>query len=247
MVLIHNGARPWHKWEPILSDLTQRYDVLVPTIPGFAGGPPLTHAATIGALADGVEAAMDSVGFKTAHCVGNSIGGWIAMELARRGRARSVVAFSPAGGWDSRWARLRIKTLFVGNYTMAKLARRLTPVAMRIRPVRSLLLRMVVAHPGRLTSIDAIRQAEDLMDGDLPRVLGVIDSPLEAYPDLGIPTMVAWSERDRLTPLKRDGDVWRRCAPHAEWRVLPGLGHLPMFDDPQLTLATILSCTAQVR
>src|SRR4051812_6958850 len=42
---------------------------------------------------------MDEAGFATAHLAGNSLGGWLALKLAERGRARSVVALAPAGGW----------------------------------------------------------------------------------------------------------------------------------------------------
>jgi pimeloyl-ACP methyl ester carboxylesterase len=41
---------------------------------------------------------MDAAGFASAHLVGNPLGGWIALEPAKRGRARTVVALSPAGG-----------------------------------------------------------------------------------------------------------------------------------------------------
>ena len=50
-------------------------------------------------LADAVERAMDEAGFETAHLVGNSLGGYVALQLAARGRARAVVALAPAGGW----------------------------------------------------------------------------------------------------------------------------------------------------
>ena len=50
-------------------------------------------------LVDAVERAMDEAGFETAHVAGNSLGGFVALQLAARGRARSVVALAPAGGW----------------------------------------------------------------------------------------------------------------------------------------------------
>ena len=42
---------------------------------------------------------MDEAGFETAHVAGNSLGGYLALKLAERGRARSVVALAPGGGW----------------------------------------------------------------------------------------------------------------------------------------------------
>ena len=73
--------------------------MLAVDLPGFGHSPPLPagQPCTPEALADAVEAAMDAAGFETAHLAGNSLGGWIALTLARRGRARTVTAISPAG------------------------------------------------------------------------------------------------------------------------------------------------------
>ena len=73
--------------------------MLAPTLGGHAGGPPIEREISNTALADAVERAMDAVGFETAHIVGNSLGGYVALQLAARGRADTVVALAPAGGW----------------------------------------------------------------------------------------------------------------------------------------------------
>ena len=62
-------------------------------------GPPLDGAVSEGVVVDAVERAMDDAGFATAHIAGNSLGGLVALHLAARGRASSVVALAPAGGW----------------------------------------------------------------------------------------------------------------------------------------------------
>src|SRR6185295_16417489 len=77
-------------------------DVLAPTLLGHAGGPRLEGDVTASAVPDAVERAMDAAGFETAHIVGNSLGGFVALQLAARGRARTVVALAPAGGWAHR-------------------------------------------------------------------------------------------------------------------------------------------------
>ena len=79
--------------------LERRHDVLAPTLAGHAGGPPIESEITDAVLADGVERAMDEAGFATAHIVGNSLGGYVALQLAARGRAETVAALAPAGGW----------------------------------------------------------------------------------------------------------------------------------------------------
>src|SRR4051794_29164637 len=99
LVLLHGFVDTWRTWELVLPALERHHDVLAPTLVGHAGGPPLEGAVTRHLLADAVERAMDAAGFATAHVAGNSLGGYVALQLAARGRAESVVAFAPGGGW----------------------------------------------------------------------------------------------------------------------------------------------------
>src|SRR5918911_149122 len=104
------GARPppgvpprlvgtWRPWGAVLPALERRHEVLAPTLAGHAGGPAFGAELTDATLADHVERAMDAAGFETAHIAGNSLGGYLALRLAPRGRARSVVALAPARRW----------------------------------------------------------------------------------------------------------------------------------------------------
>ena len=71
--------------------------MLALSLPGYGKSAPVAGEPTVTALVDAVEEAMDAAGWDTAHIVGNSMGGWIAAELAARGRARTMVGTSPAG------------------------------------------------------------------------------------------------------------------------------------------------------
>ena len=106
MVLLHGFTDTWRTWELVLPELEKHHDVFAPTLLGHAGGPPLDGEINDELIGDALERAMDEAGFETAHIVGNSLGGYMALQLAARGRARSVVAFAPAGGWsadDESW------------------------------------------------------------------------------------------------------------------------------------------------
>jgi pimeloyl-ACP methyl ester carboxylesterase len=246
LVLVHGYANTWRVWEPVLPALTERHDVLAPTLCGHLDGVPLADGveATVSALTDGVERAMDAAGFETAHVCGNSLGGWIALDLGRRGRARSVDCIAPAGGWEqgSR-AERRLKRLFtVGR----KLNDRFLPYAERLvrRPgVRKLLFRNVMRHPEHLTPAQAAARMEamtgcsvfwELMDTILR------DGPPDWLGEVDAPTLVAWPEFDRVLPPEDHSQRFRAALRGAEWRVLPGVGHVPMADDPGLVSRTIL-------
>lgn len=240
LVLVHIGANPWLKWEPVLPLLTPHFDVFVPVLPGFPGGPPLPADASLRTMVDAVEAAMDEAGIETAHIAGNSMGGWLAMELADRGRARTALALSPGGGWpENRFGRLR--RFFLWNWRLNRTSGPLLPFALRFSPVRRWGMRLVVANPKGLTATQAVHIGRDTMDADWPRLLEIMrEESLPAYPDPGVPTVLAWCEQDRITPLLHDSPAWRRAVPHAEFRVLSGLGHIPMFDAPELLARMIL-------
>src|SRR3954453_19356825 len=99
LVLIHGIGHTWRGWKPMLPLLEERFDVLAVDMPGFGRSEPFppTVDSPPEALADAVEDEMARAGFDRAHIAGNSLGGWVALELARRGRAETVTALSPAG------------------------------------------------------------------------------------------------------------------------------------------------------
>jgi pimeloyl-ACP methyl ester carboxylesterase len=250
LVLIHGYANTWRVWEPVLSVLTERHDVLAPTLCGHHEGEPLAEgvAASVSALTDGVERAMDRAGFETAHLCGNSLGGWVALDLARRGRARSIVLLAPAGGWahGSR-AERRLERLFgIGR----KLNDRLLPYAERLvrRPrIRKLLFAQAVRYPERLGPAAAAARIRamsgctiywELMDAI------VRDGPPDWLAEVDAPVLVAWPEYDKILPVNGHSEPFRDVLRGAEWRDLHDVGHVPMSDDPALVSGTILDWTA---
>jgi pimeloyl-ACP methyl ester carboxylesterase len=248
LVLLHIGANPWKKWENCMPALTARYDVFMPTYAGFEGGPPLTAPATIDILTDAVEAELGKAGIGRAHVVGNSLGGWIAFELARRGRARSAIALSPGGGWTRRWSQLKVRLFFRFTRALDMVAGPFKPRALSVPLLRKLLMRGVIEHGDRVSRDQALALSSDTMKAtrqDFNRLLNISRDIVKPYPDPGVPTLVVWCEKDRLTPLHPDGDAWRAAAPHAEWRVMPVVGHLPMFDAPAETTKLVLDWLAK--
>src|SRR5207247_5855454 len=98
---------------------------------------------------------MDEAGIETAHLAGGSLGGWVALELARRGRARSVVAIASGGGWGkgSREAR-RIVLIYRVLTAGSRLLGRLAPLFARRPRLRRLAAWHHFAHPERMTPDD---------------------------------------------------------------------------------------------
>jgi pimeloyl-ACP methyl ester carboxylesterase len=57
------------------------------------------------------------------------------------------------------------------------------------------------------------------------------------------PVTVAWSEHDRILPMHEGLPHARRLVPSARFVILPGLGHVPMIDDPQMVAEVVLRTT----
>lgn len=244
LVLTHVGANPWNKWGDALGLLVEHHEVFVPTLICFDRGPDFSDPVRIEQIVDRVEEAMDAAGIGKAHFAGNSLGGWISMEMARRGRALSAVAISPAGGWPTKRQRRRCRRFFMWNARLRFIANPIAPLAMRFGFMRRILFRFVATHGERLTPQQALSMSNDTLAGNLPAMLGVLDEVVQPYPDPGVPTLLAWAEKDRLLPLREDGEVWHNAAPYAQWRVMPGVGHVPMCDEPETVARMILEWVA---
>ncbi|CQD05803.1 alpha/beta hydrolase [Mycolicibacterium conceptionense] len=102
ILLLHPFLLSQSVWKYVAPQLAQtgRYDVFAPTMAGHHGGAHAPLLLDVASLADDVERRLDELGWTTAHIVGNSLGGWVAFELERRGRARTLTGIAPAGGWS---------------------------------------------------------------------------------------------------------------------------------------------------
>lgn len=252
MVLVHGIGGSWRNFRPVIPALEARHEVLAVGLLGHHPSQPFGDGVrpSISTLVDGVEREMDRAGFASAHLVGNSLGGWVVLELAKRGRARSVVALSPGGGYvpGSLVADLTaLRLLFEHRVTARLLAPRAERLASRPR-LRRLLFAGAFARPDRL----AAGEAGDLLRSfggatgfvDLLRAMKR-DGALADLDRIPEPVMIAWGTRDRVLPLRSFAPILRDGIPGCEFRELPGLGHVPMVDAPELVADLILDFAAR--
>jgi pimeloyl-ACP methyl ester carboxylesterase len=109
------------------------------------GGPPVQrHPATITDVIDAAEKYLDDHRLERPHLVGNSTGGFVAIELSRRGRAATVCALSPAGFWSTEdGSKDRASNRARRVAAMCRLTRPVAPVIMKSPIVRRLALRSI--------------------------------------------------------------------------------------------------------
>lgn len=244
LLLIHGLGASASVWDPVVPLLSADFEVIALDLPGFGRAPSLpvgvepTAAALAGALRDELAAR----GIDRAHVAGNSLGGWVGLELGRIGVARSVICLSPAGLWRAPIGPRRSRA--------REWARRLRPLvepALRIAPLRRRALSTFSAHPERVPAaagrelvlgwIDA-----DGYDGANKAMREHVFEPAGYPPPAEVPVTIAWAELDQLV-----GPPRPECRPAgAEFIVLPGVGHTPMWDDPALVARTILEGSGRV-
>jgi pimeloyl-ACP methyl ester carboxylesterase len=246
LVLIHGFTDTWRTWELVLPQLERRHDVLAPTLAGHAGGPPL-DALNRGALADGVERALDEAGFETAHIAGNSLGGYVALELAERGRARSVVAFAPAGGFvDGQTHHRELAEHFT---TLHGLATAASPHADAIASTddgRRRATRYITERYQHIPADLIAHQIRGVASCDAPALIelaGRDGFPLDAD-RIGCPVRIVWGAGDKILAWPDGAARYRNELPHADWVVLDGVGHCPQLDVPLETAELILGFTS---
>ena len=201
-------------------------------------------------FADAVESAMDEAGFDTAHVAGNSLGGWVAMQLAERGRARSVVALAPACGWpagDASWIerleffpRMQAQVKAIAPHAHELLA---TPEGRR----RATQFTTVnYEHiPAELLEHQALGVAACDAVGPLTEYAKGREFSLDAE-RIECPVRIAWGTEDALLPWPAAATRYREeWLPHADLVVLDGVGHCPQLDVPLETTQLILGVTSR--
>ena len=246
LVCLHGFSDTWRTW--VLGELERHHDVLAPTLPGHAGGPPLGGPPSATLFPDAIERAMDEAGFRTAHIVGNSLGGHVALALAARGRARSVVAFAPAGGWaegdESRGETLRLQRrmheelqaaaphaeAIVATLEGRRRATRLIAASFEHIPAELLAHQICGA-----ASCDAVPLLEYAMRADWR---------LDAE-QITCPVRIVWGTDDTLLPWPSSATRFRNeWLPHADWVELDGIGHCPQLETPLEAAQLITGFTA---
>jgi pimeloyl-ACP methyl ester carboxylesterase len=234
LVLLHPLGADRRVWDPVLEALAERREVLAVDLPGFGQSPPVPGTPTPRTLAKAVASFLASTGVTRPHVAGNSLGGWVALELALQGQARSATAIAPAGLWS---APLLPKRGIARGLARAGLPL-IAPVA-RTALGRRLLLAGVVAYPARVppqaaghlvrcyATAPGFKQVNDAMRA----------GRFEALERIRVPVTLVWPEHDRLVrrPAWLPGTV--------KSRELENCGHIPMWDAPAQVAKLLIDCS----
>ena len=242
LLLVHGIGDSHRAWTRVIGRLARHHDVIAVDVPGFGRSLPLAEEPTIPALAGAIRAFMADLGHDTFHVAGNSMGGGIALELARTGAARSACALCPTGfaqGWEVWWSRA---TLALTKYGVAL-------------PRPAGLTRSVLAR--RLLAGQVVIDGAHYSPEELETVMAGIDpygvfmkalGPVAAYDvpagtTFRCPVTIAWGDHDYLLLYGPQHRRARERLPQVRHVTLEHCGHVPMWDDAEQVVEAILATT----
>jgi pimeloyl-ACP methyl ester carboxylesterase len=242
LILLHSLGGSLVQWSPVMEQLAEEREVIAIDMPGFGESPPLPEGIRPRAanLATAVLDFYDALGIEESPAVaGISLGGWVAIECARQGGASAVVALCPAGFWK--------RSPQSSNVRLAR-ARR------RGRAARGLLRPIMSTERGRRRALGRfIHRPERLSPGEAEAIArAYVTAPaydeasalmragrVEELKGIKAPITLAWAEHDNLV---RNRPLPKKLLPRRVEQVeLPGCGHVPTWDDPDLVARVVLA------
>jgi pimeloyl-ACP methyl ester carboxylesterase len=241
LVLLHGQGFDRRSFDPVVPLLAAERDVIAVDLPGHGESPdnpagstpnPIGYAELLGPF-------LDDLGLERVHLAGNSVGGWTSLELAKNGRALSVVALGPAGLWRGRNPRRASGSLRMSR-ALSPIGVALGRVGLRSAPGRKLMLGQMFGRPANLpydAAMDAIRGMRD-MRGFNEHIEATSNAQFKGGEAIDVPVTVAFGERERLIP--ESGRLRDELPAQTSFVELAGCGHVPTWDDPELVARTIL-------
>lgn len=230
-VILHGGAGPQSvgKFADLLAETKPAW-VITPTHPGFGGTPRPAALATVRGLAALYVALLDALDLTDVTVVGNSIGGWIAVEMALLGSARiSRIVLVDATGIDvpghpiADVFSLTLDQVFQLSYH--------NPAPFRIDPSTLPPAAQAIAASNR-AALSVYGGTSSYDSGLLPR-LSTLD----------IATLVLWGESDQIVDPDY-GRAYANAIPNAQFQLLTETGHVPQIETPPQLLAAVQNFVA---
>jgi pimeloyl-ACP methyl ester carboxylesterase len=246
VLLLHGLGGNIASWDGVADDLARTNEVIAVDLPGHGASPVTPDAGTFGGIADAIADFIRAERLEGVSAVGMSLGGRVALEMARRGLVGATVALAPGGFWNDRERRYLKASLTVGG-RLARLARPALPFLTRIKAGRVALLAQISARPGQVPPEMALRELRSFAATptfvDLVRDLaeGPVQEGTESTPGL---VTIVWGRKDRLL-LPRQAEQAIEAFPNARLQWVEGCGHYIAWDAPDETLRLILQGISQ--
>ncbi|MBB1025361.1 MULTISPECIES: alpha/beta fold hydrolase [unclassified Dietzia] len=247
LLLVHGLGAGWRSWQPVIDELAASREVIALDLPGFGESPPLEGELTIAALADSVARFIEESGLDGVSTAGQSMGGRIVLELARRGVGGDTVALDPGGFWNDRELALFSATLRP-SIALVGAVRGALPVLLGNPVSRTALLAQLSVRPWALSAQTVLPDVAGLADA--PATGAAMDALTKGPKQRGAPAgtvpgrvTIGWGRRDLVT-LPAQAHRAARAFPDATLHWFDRCGHFPQWDAPQEAIRLILDGTS---
>ena len=246
LLLVHGLGAGWRSWTPIIDELAEHREVIAVDLPGFGETPSLTGEVSIATLTDSVADFIREQGLDGVATVGQSMGGRMVLELARRGVGGDTVALDPGGFWSDRELRVFGATLRP-SITLVRALRGRLPGLLGSPVGRTLLLAQLSARPWALSGETVLPDVCGLADapGTGPAMDALTKGPKQQGAPKGtVPgrVTIGWGRRDLVTVPSQAARA-SELFPDAVLHWFEGCGHFPQWDAPQEAIRLVLDST----
>jgi pimeloyl-ACP methyl ester carboxylesterase len=243
IVLVHGMGSAATAWKPLTPFLQERFNVITVDLPGHGQTPLLANQAmdpiSIGELV--VREVEEQFTVTAFDVIGNSWGGWIALEMAATfpDRIRSVTALAPAGFWLATYVQRTPGTSSLR--VLAKNSAILAPTFLKYELSRKLGFADVSPH-WREFSYELCLDATLAMaksEGYFPAWDGMLHKRFDSQIDSNIPVKIIFGDSDKTLPATTCQE--RTMAPkHSQWIIFEECGHAPMWDNTEKVAAHVM-------
>jgi pimeloyl-ACP methyl ester carboxylesterase len=245
LLLLHGLGGTWRSWIPIMGRLALNREVIAVDLPGFGATPPLIGKVSIETFADAITNFISAHHLHGIDTVGSSMGGRLALELARRGGnvVGAVVALAP-GGFRSPKLRHVFYWLMILSRQFARVLQPILPLMTRNVIGRTILFAPFSMRPWKLPPDIALGEIQHYAASKSFNEI-VYDmaygSPQQGAPKNSIPNQlaIAWGKWDLICfpqQAKRAIELF----PDASLEWFENVGHFPHWDIPDQTAELIL-------
>ena len=243
LVLLHGSNASLHTWEPWVARLKDRYRIIsVDQIGHGLTGPNPTGQYDAAAFVGTLDALMVKLGIERFALVGNSMGGYVAWEyaLAHPDKLTGLVLVDAAGPPEDPGKKLPIGFRIARMPGVSKLALVITPRSLFERSLHQSVSNQAIVTPAaidrywELNRYPGNRAATGLRFAQY----GKRNRNTGRLGEINVPTLILWGAEDKLIPVS-GADWFAAQIPSAVKIVYPGIGHIPMEEDPDRTAADL--------
>lgn len=241
IILLHGSNADLHTWQPWVDALKADYRVIrFDQIGHGLTGPSIDGRYAMEDFVSDVDGVANHLGLKQFVLGGNSMGGGISAHyaLAHPDRLTGLVLVDAAGAPVDRPQKSggNIGFTIASTPGVNQLMKHITPRSLVEQSFRQSISNQALATP------ETIDRYWELLryPGNRAATIARFTSPRSPLTEqqvagLRVPTLIIWGEEDALIPVEA-GRWFEATLPNAELLALPGIGHLPMEEAPEITV-----------